>query len=111
MLCGFKPQRRGGSGQYTRTSLATAQSLQHDIMGYLPGFATPRLVCDVPFVGKRWVHQMQSYDKVKGISYWTKNYLTSLEWDKPEALNQLYEYFDPIDTLPAEGQAYWAGQK
>ena len=35
-----------------------AQQLQHDIMGYLPGFATPRIVCDVPFVGKRWVHQL-----------------------------------------------------
>ena len=24
-----------------------------------PGFATPRIVCDVPFVGKRWIHQMR----------------------------------------------------
>ena len=37
---------------------AEAQQLQHDIMGYMPGFATPRIVCDVPFVGKRWVHQV-----------------------------------------------------
>jgi len=95
------------NSEHWRVSLSKAQSLQHDIMGYLPGFATPRIVCDVPFVGKRWVHQIHSYDKVKGISYWTKNYLTSIEWDKPEALNKLYEYFDPIDTLPSEGQAYW----
>jgi lysine 2,3-aminomutase len=45
---------------------------------------------------------------VKGISYWTKNYLTSIELDDPDSLNQLYEYYDPIDTLPAEGQAFWA---
>ena len=32
-------------------------------MGYLPGFATPRIVCDVPFVGKRWVHQVAEYDR------------------------------------------------
>ena len=103
------------NSEHWRISVAQAQQLQHDIMGYLPGFATPRIVCDVPFVGKRWVHQVHSYDRVKGISNWTKNYLTSIEWDKPEALNQLYEYFDPIDTLPEEGQKFWekeaAGQK
>lgn len=93
--------------EHWRISVKQAQELQHDIMGYLPGFATPRILCDVPFVGKRWVHQVAKYDTVKGISYWTKNYLTSIEWDKPEMLSQLYEYYDPIDTLPAEGQKYW----
>ena len=44
--------------EHWRVSVADAQQLQHDIMGYLPGFATPRIVCDVPFVGKRWVHQL-----------------------------------------------------
>jgi lysine 2,3-aminomutase len=98
------------NSEHWRVSLHHAQSLQHDIMGYLPGFATPRIVCDVPFVGKRWVHQVHSYDRTKGISYWTKNYLTSIELDTPEVLHKLYEYFDPIDTLPAEGQAYWKAQ-
>jgi len=31
---------------------------QHAIMGNLPGYATPRIVCDVPYAGKRWVHQL-----------------------------------------------------
>nr|WP_267284167.1 hypothetical protein [Amycolatopsis japonica] len=31
-----------------------AQELQQAIMGYLPGYATPRIVYDVPYVGKRW---------------------------------------------------------
>ena len=53
------------------------------IMGYLPGFATPRIVCDVPFVGKRWVHQIDEYDRELGISYWTKNYRTSIEASDP----------------------------
>ncbi len=95
------------NSEHWRVSVARAQSIQHDMMGYLPGFNTPRLLCDVPFVGKRWVHQIHSYDKVKGISYWTKNYLTSIEKDQPEALNKLYEYYDPIDTLPSEGQEFW----
>ena len=50
-------------------------------MGYLPGYATPRIVCDVPFVGKRWVHMLTEYDRERGISYWTKNYRTSIEVD------------------------------
>ena len=94
--------------EHWRVSVRQAQQLQHAIMGYLPGFATPRIVCDVPYVGKRWVHQLESYDTVRGISYWTKNYRTGIELDDPEALERTYEYFDPIDTLPADGQAWWA---
>jgi lysine 2,3-aminomutase len=96
--------------EHWRTSIAEAQSLQHAIMGYLPGFATPRIVCDVPYVGKRWVHQVEEYDRVRGISYWTKNYRTSVELDDPGALSRLYEYYDPISTLPADGQAWWRRQ-
>ena len=69
------------------------------IIGYLPGFATPRIVCDVPFVGKRWVHMTQDYDRDRGISYWTKNYRTGIEDDDPEALTRRYHYYDPIYTL------------
>jgi lysine 2,3-aminomutase len=98
------------NSEHWRVSVAEAQQLQHDIMGYLPGFATPRIVCDVPFVGKRWVHQLAEYDREKGISYWTKNYLTSIEWGDSEKLHQKYEYFDPIHTLPESGQAWWRSE-
>jgi lysine 2,3-aminomutase len=93
--------------EHWRVSLAQAQELQHQIMGYLPGFATPRIVCDVPFVGKRWVHQAATYDRVLGISGWTKNYRTSIEADDAEALTRTYPYHDPIDTLPPEGRDWW----
>ena len=73
-------------------------------MGYLPGFATPRVVADIPFVGKRWVHQVEDYDRDKGISYWTKNYRTGIEFDDPDALSRRYEYYDPIRTLPESGK-------
>ncbi|HEU4567141.1 MAG TPA: lysine 2,3-aminomutase, partial [Marmoricola sp.] len=97
--------------EHWRVSVADAQRLQHHIMGYLPGFATPRIVCDVPFVGKRWVHQLAEYDRERGISYWTKNYLTSIESSSggaAEALARRYEYYDPIHTLPESGQQWWA---
>ncbi len=95
------------SSEHWRLSVQEAQDLQHSIMGYLPGFATPRIVCDVPFVGKRWVHQVDAYDRTTGISYWTKNYRTGIEHADPDALRRTYEYYDPIYTLPPEGQDLW----
>ncbi len=95
------------NSEHWRVSVREAQALQHAIMGYLPGFATPRVVCDVPYVGKRWVHQVDFYDHVRGISYWTKNYRTSVDGDDPDALTRRYAYYDPIYTLPPEGQAWW----
>jgi lysine 2,3-aminomutase len=96
--------------EHWRLSLAEAQHLQHSMMGYLPGFSTPRIVCDVPFVGKRWVHQVDSYDTEKGMSFWRKNYRTSIEGADTEALSRDYVYFDPIYTLPESGQQWWRDQ-
>ena len=42
-LCDMIP-----GSEHWRLAVWQAQELQHAIMGYLPGFATPRLVCDVP---------------------------------------------------------------
>src|SRR5215475_13291982 len=95
------------NAEHWRLAIHEVQQLQHDVMGYLPGFATPRIVCDVPFVGKRWVHQVKEYDRQLGISYWTKNYRTGIEADDEEALNRRYEYYDPIYTLPETGQNFW----
>jgi lysine 2,3-aminomutase len=95
------------NSEHWRVALWEAQQLQHDIMGYLPGFATPRIVCDVPFVGKRWVHQAAEYDREKGISRWTKNYLTRIELGDADALQRTYVYCDPVYTLPESGQAWW----
>jgi lysine 2,3-aminomutase len=96
--------------EHWRLSLAEAQRLQHDIMGYLPGFATPRIVCDVPFVGKRWVHQADAYDTERGMSFWRKNYRTSIEGEDTEALSREFVYYDPIHTLPQAGQDWWREQ-
>ena len=93
--------------EHWRLTLGEAQALQSAIMGYLPGFATPRVVCDVPYVGKRWVHQVARYDTTLGISYWTKNYRTAIEAADPLALSREYPCYDPVHLLPEEGQTWW----
>jgi lysine 2,3-aminomutase len=93
--------------EHWRTPLWEAQRLQRAIMGYLPGYATPRIVCDVPLLGKVWVHQVTEYDRELGISQWTKNYRTPLEAVSPDALARRFHYYDPIHTLPESGQAWW----
>ncbi|MFV2018297.1 KamA family radical SAM protein [Micromonospora sp. LOL_023] len=100
-LCDMIP-----NAEHWRVPVWAAQQLQHDIMGYLPGYATPRIVCDVPLVGKRWVHMLTEYDREHGISYWTKNYRTSLDSD--DSLDRRYPYYDPIDTLPDSGRQWWS---
>ena len=103
------------SSEHWRVSVREAQQLQHAIMGYLPGFATPRIICDVPFVGKRWVHQVEEYDEERGISYWTKNYRNGIEPSAQDGdadvLARRYEYYDPIHTLPASGRAWWSQRR
>jgi lysine 2,3-aminomutase len=99
------------NAEHWRTPLWEAQDLQAAIMGYLPGFATPRLVCDVPFVGKRWVDQVVEYDRARGISYWRRNYRTGLDADHVDALTRTYPYYDPIDTLSPLGRQWWRRHK
>ena len=95
------------NSEHWRLSIGEGMQLQHDIMGYLPGFATPRVTVDVPYVGKRWIHQLADYDRVKGVSHWTKNYRTGIESDEADALTRRYEYYDPVYSLPEEGQKFW----
>jgi lysine 2,3-aminomutase len=102
-LCDMIP-----NSEHWRVAVFQAQDLQHSIMGYLPGYATPRIVCDVPYVGKRWVHQVAEYDRERGISYWSKNYRTGIELADPDALDRRYPYYDPISSLPEAGRRWWA---
>ena len=72
------------NAEHWRTPLWQVQQLQLSIMGYLPGFATPRFVCDTfrssangqgPSGGP--------LDRNLGISYWSKNYRTVLDGRMP----------------------------
>ncbi|MFD6889368.1 KamA family radical SAM protein [Streptomyces sp. NPDC059957] len=95
------------NAEHWRVALHEAQRLQTSILGWLPGFATPRIVCDVPLVGKRWVHQTTEYDRTLGISHWDKNYRTRLDTTGEGPGDGAYVYYDPIHTLPEEGRTWW----
>jgi lysine 2,3-aminomutase len=86
------------NAEHWRISLHHAQRLQESMMGYLPGYATPRIVCDVPYLGKRWVHQVVDYDRERGIS----------RWADLDDTRHAYAYYDPISTLPEPGRAWWS---
>jgi lysine 2,3-aminomutase len=94
--------------EHWRISLAEGQDLQRSLMGYLPGFATPRIVCDVPWAGKRWVEQCERYDRGRGISYWRKSYATPHEEAFDPAAE--FEYYDPLHTLGDAGRDWWLGR-
>ena len=90
--------------EHWRVSVADAQRLQHHIMGYLPGFATPRIVCDVPFVGQalgppagRLRHRARHLLLDEELPHLDRGV------DPDDALSRTYEYYDPIHTLPAAG--------
>ena len=95
--------------EHWRVSVADAQRLQHHIMGYLPGFATPRIVCDVPFVGKRWVHQLASLRR--GARHLVLDQeLPHLDRGRraPTRSTAPTSTTTRSTPCPAEGQAWWA---
>jgi lysine 2,3-aminomutase len=94
------------NSEHWRLPLHAAQRLQDEIMGYLPGFATPRIVCDVPLVGKRLVHQCESYDRTTGISTWRAPAAPPARLAEEER-PAVGVYYDPIWSLGDEGARYW----
>jgi len=106
------------NAEHWRVSVACAQELQDSIMGWLPGYATPRIVCDVPYVGKRWVHMVGEYDRELGLSRWDKKYRieADLEADAENADTENADaaaehggvYYDPIHSLSEAGRRWWS---
>ena len=84
--------------EHWRVSVAEAQRLQHRHHGL------PARLRDAADRLRRAVRRQalgapaREYDRERGISYWTKNYRTSIEATDPEALTRTYEYYDPIHT-------------
>ncbi len=83
-----------------RTTLATAIALEKHVRGATAGFNTPTFVVDAPGGGgKRDAHSFEHYDRTTGVSVFTSPAVKA---------DRYFYYFDPIDELPAAGQARWA---
>jgi len=83
-----------------RTPLQTSLDLEKSVRGSTAGFNTPTFVVDAPGGGgKRDAHSYEHYDRTTGVSVYSAPSV------KP---GKLFLYFDPIDTLPEEGQRRWA---
>ena len=82
-----------------RTSVKQTIELEKEVRGVTAGFNTPLFVTDAPGGGgKRDVHSYDYYDEVTGISVYRSPSVDD---------SKVYLYFDPIDTLPIEGQKLW----
>ncbi|MCA9683094.1 MAG: KamA family radical SAM protein [Myxococcales bacterium] len=83
-----------------RTTVQTATEIEKQVRGMTAGFNTPVFVVDAPGGGgKRDAHSYDWYDRTTGVSVYRS----------PNVDREAYYcYFDPIDLLPAEGQARWA---
>lgn len=82
-----------------RTSIKETIELEKSVRGVTAGFNTPLFVTDAPGGGgKRDVHSYDYYDAVTGISVYRSPSVDD---------SKLYIYFDPIESLPEEGQKLW----
>jgi lysine 2,3-aminomutase len=83
-----------------RTPIHVTVELERAVRGVTAGFNTPLFVTDAPGGGgKRDVHSYDYYDRTTGISVYRSPSVDD---------SRVHLYFDPIDTLPPEGQARWA---
>ena len=97
------------NAEHWRVSVWEAQALQHGIMGYLPGFATPRIVCDVP-LRRQALGAPDRRVRPRARHLVLDEELPDRHRDRrtPRRSSARYEYYDPIHTLPA-GRARTGG--
>ncbi|KAK3330414.1 hypothetical protein B0H66DRAFT_61239 [Apodospora peruviana] len=87
--------------EHLRTPLQTILDLEAKIRGSIAGFMMPSFVVDLPGGGgKRLACSFQSYDRRTGISRYMAPAVTGRDKD-----NKVYEYFDPVDSLPGYSPA------
>ena len=83
-----------------RTSVRAAMVIEKAVRGSTAGFNTPTFVVDAPGGGgKRMVHSAEHYDPTTGVSVYAAPSVKA---------GRLFCYFDPIRTLPEQGQRRWA---
>ncbi|KAK0672906.1 hypothetical protein QBC41DRAFT_7820 [Cercophora samala] len=84
--------------EHLRTPLQTILDLEARIRGSIAGFMMPQFVVDLPGGGgKRLACSYESYDPKTGLSTYMAPAVTGRDKE-----NKVYEYYDPIDTLPRD---------
>ncbi|KAK4201308.1 putative L-lysine 2,3-aminomutase [Triangularia verruculosa] len=84
--------------EHLRTPLQTILDLEARIRGSIAGFMMPQFVVDLPGGGgKRLACSYESYDPKTGLSTYRAPAVTGRDKE-----NKVYEYYDPIDTLPKD---------
>lgn len=81
-----------------RTPLSTILHLEHSLRGSIAGFLTPQFIVDLPGGGgKRLASSAESYDRELGKSTFTAPAVKG-------GNGKVYEYWDPMWSLGAEGR-------
>ena len=83
--------------EHFRVPLKKAQRLEKEVRGATAGFNTPLFVVDTP-AGKRDAHSAESHNEKYGVSSFVAPIV---------APGKLFNYFDPIRSLPQHGQEEW----
>jgi lysine 2,3-aminomutase len=83
--------------EHFRVSLKTARQLEKEVRGTTAGFNTPLFIVDTP-AGKRDVHSAEFYSGKYGVSLFAAPVV---------APGKLFQYFDPLRSLPRAGIDAW----
>jgi lysine 2,3-aminomutase len=83
--------------EHFRVSLRAAQQLEKEVRGVTAGFNTPLFIVDTA-AGKRDVHSVEFYNARYGVSCFVAPIV---------APGKLFQYYDPIRSLPRAGREGW----
>ena len=82
--------------EHLRTPVQTILDIEAQIRGSIAGFMMPQFVVDLPGGGgKRLACSFKSYDRKTGLSTFEA---PAVKGDGK--VNKVYEYWDPISSLP-----------
>ncbi|PVH87476.1 kama family protein [Cadophora sp. DSE1049] len=84
-----------------RTPLQTILDLECQLRGSIAGFLMPQFVVDLPGGGgKRLASSYRTYDRETGVSTFIAPAVKGKEKE-----DRVYEYYDPLSSLPSAGRA------
>lgn len=93
--------------EHLRTPLQTILDLEAEMRGSIAGFMMPSFVVDLPGGGgKRLACSFESYDRRTGTSRYRAPAVTGRGKE-----NKVYEYYDPIDSLPKDTSSQGSNSK